>query len=360
MRILQLIDSLDAGGAERMAVHYANGLAEAIDYSALASTRKEGVLKESLSNNVDYFFVNKNNNFDVLAFNGLRKFCIQKKITHIHAHSTSFFWAVVLKLSCRKIKVIWHDHFGNRAKANSSVNKMLIRCSSFFDLVIVVNEDLKDWATTHLKCSNIIQLPNFVAPQANELEVTFLKGKPSRRIVMVANLKPPKNHLFFLEVFWKSSIHKSDWSLHFIGKDFNDTYSSDLKSYIRTNAVQNVYFYDQCTDVNFVLSQSTLGVLASTYEGFPVTLIEYSTAGLALFSTNVGECTAILKEESLLFDPKEEQLCRAKLKAITKSIEINAISFEERMLNVTNRITTEYAQNTILENYIKVLQGNND
>ena len=44
MRIVQLIDSLEAGGAERMAVNYANELAGQIDFSGLVVSRKEGLL----------------------------------------------------------------------------------------------------------------------------------------------------------------------------------------------------------------------------------------------------------------------------------------------------------------------------
>ena len=40
MRILQIIDSLEAGGAERMAVSYANALANEIEFSGLIATRK--------------------------------------------------------------------------------------------------------------------------------------------------------------------------------------------------------------------------------------------------------------------------------------------------------------------------------
>ena len=40
MRVLQLIDSLDAGGAERVAVTYANTLCEYIDASYICVTRK--------------------------------------------------------------------------------------------------------------------------------------------------------------------------------------------------------------------------------------------------------------------------------------------------------------------------------
>ena len=42
MRIVQIIDSLDVGGAEKMAVNYANALVGRIEFSGLVVTRAEG------------------------------------------------------------------------------------------------------------------------------------------------------------------------------------------------------------------------------------------------------------------------------------------------------------------------------
>jgi hypothetical protein len=47
VRIIQIIDSLEAGGSERMAISYANALAEQIDFSL--ATRKEGSHCQSLA-----------------------------------------------------------------------------------------------------------------------------------------------------------------------------------------------------------------------------------------------------------------------------------------------------------------------
>ena len=44
MRILQLIDSLEPGGAEWIAVTYANALVQDIAFSALVATRNAGPL----------------------------------------------------------------------------------------------------------------------------------------------------------------------------------------------------------------------------------------------------------------------------------------------------------------------------
>ena len=54
MRIIQIIDSLEAGGAERMAVNYANALAHTIEFSGLVATRKEGLLLNQIDSTVSY------------------------------------------------------------------------------------------------------------------------------------------------------------------------------------------------------------------------------------------------------------------------------------------------------------------
>ena len=58
MRMVQLIDSLETGGAERMAVNYANSLSDVIEFSGIVVTRKEGSLSSELHNKVAYCFLN--------------------------------------------------------------------------------------------------------------------------------------------------------------------------------------------------------------------------------------------------------------------------------------------------------------
>jgi len=59
MRIVQIIDSLAVGGAEKMAVNYANALSGKIEFSGLVATRAEGTLKNQLHEAVSYLFLNR-------------------------------------------------------------------------------------------------------------------------------------------------------------------------------------------------------------------------------------------------------------------------------------------------------------
>ena len=129
MRVIQLIDSLDAGGAERVAVNLANALSTEIDSAFLCATRKEGLLKESISSDVGYLFLNKQKAIDLRAIKSLNVFVKVNNINIIHAHSSSFFLATIVKILNRKVSIVWHDHYGNSEFLNVRKHGALKLCS---------------------------------------------------------------------------------------------------------------------------------------------------------------------------------------------------------------------------------------
>lgn len=306
MGILQLIDSLEAGGAERMAVNFANALSERISMSALVSTRKEGILKNELDEKVSYLFLNKKSTIDLKSIFRLRSFVQKNKINIVHAHGTSFFLAFLLKLIYPKIKIIWHEHYGARVHQSRMDNLTLLFSSFLFSSVFVVNHQLEAWVKKNLFPTKVYFVPNFVTSDQVHKNTTFLRGTDEKRIVCLANLKNPKNHFAVLTAFKEIKLDDLGWTLHLIGKDYNDNYSILLKDFIKKNNLENsVFIYGSKNDVQHILAQASIGILASTDEGFPVTLLEYGLAKLPVVCTNVGFCSEIIKDNSsgLLFNP---------------------------------------------------------
>ncbi|WOD43961.1 glycosyltransferase family 4 protein [Hwangdonia lutea] len=307
MRILQLIDSLQTGGAERTSVNYANLLVGLVDESYLCATRMEGALKNTLHKNVGYLFLNKKSSMDFNAIKTLNVFVKTHNINLVHAHSTSYVQVAILKLFNRNIKVIWHDHNGNRGSNGLFENIVLKACSLFFNAVIVVNTSLKLWAEKNLFVKKIYYLSNFSVLKG-ENQHTTLKGKQGKRIVCVANLKHPKNHILLLEAFENILKKTTDWSLHLIGEDFKDAYSNQIKVFIDENGLnQNVFVYGLKEDISYILSQCEIGVLSSSSEGLPLSLVEYGLAKLAVVATNVGDCNKVIskKTEGILVNPDD-------------------------------------------------------
>jgi len=296
MRILQIIDSLEAGGAERMAVNYANGLAHEIEFSGLVATRKEGSLAYQLKDNVEYVFLDKKKTVDILALFRLRNFVKKHKVTLIHAHSTSFFTAFLLKLVCPYLKLIWHDHYGNSEYLEKRKSIVLKTGLLFFDGIVVVNEKLKMWTHEKLHFNNAIYLPNFVSENEELQANTVLKGETGKRIVCLANLRVQKNHFLIIELAIKIKKSHPDWSFHLIGKDFKDIYSDEIKNLIIENNLQtSVFIYGTKQDIRNILTQGTIGILTSNSEGLPLALLEYGLCKKPVVVTAVGEIPVIVQ-----------------------------------------------------------------
>ena len=299
MRVLQLIDSLQAGGAERVAVNYANDLATRVEKSFLCATRKEGGLKNSLSNNVEYLFLKKNSALDLKAINKLNSFVRKNNIAIIHSHTSSYFIGTLIKIINPKIKLLWHEHYGNRDQTSAFSKIILKSCSYFFSCIITVNEYLKTRSKQKLKAKGVFFLPNYVSNN-NILHSTILHGKVNKRVVCLANFRPDKDHINLLKAFKKLVKTHSDWSLHLVGQDFGDEYSKIIKHFIQEhNLEKQVFIYGSCLDVSNILSQSTIGVLSSKSEGLPLALLEYGLAKLPVVVTNVGDCNLVVKNDFL-------------------------------------------------------------
>ncbi len=298
MRIVQVIDSLDTGGAERMAVNYANALATRIDFSGIVPTRAEGNLKSHVSSKVGYLFLGKRSAVDLRAVWRLRNYCKANRIDYIHAHSTSYFIAILVKLLRPKTNIIWHDHNGNSEYLEVREKMPLNVCSFFFKGIIVVNNQLKAWALRELHCRRVFYIANFTNNEASEQQETILQGNRGKKILHLANLREQKNHFLLMDVAEKIIAKYPDWTFHLVGKDFNDDYSSRVrKAIVDRNLGSNIIIYGSKNDTTNIISQCDIAILTSKSEGLPVALLEYGLQRKPVVITNVGEVPLIVRNE---------------------------------------------------------------
>ncbi|WP_299060625.1 glycosyltransferase [uncultured Polaribacter sp.] len=290
--VIQVIDSLNAGGAEVLAVNIANGLADKGNNSHICTTRNEGVLKSNVSKGVGYLFLNKKKAIDISAIIKFINYIKLNNIRIIHAHSSSYFFAFCIKILHPQTSVIWHDHYGKNLQ-NRKLYPLKI-CSYFFKSIISVNRDLKKWAQIKLNCKQVYFLNNF--PEfIKKKNTTVLKGVKGKRIVHLAAFREQKDHLNLLKAFKVIHIKYSEYTLHLVGKINTGSYSTEIINFIKENKLTNVVFlYGVCTDIKNILNQSDIGVLSSKSEGLPVSLLEYGLAKLPVLVTDVGECKKVI------------------------------------------------------------------
>lgn len=325
MRIVQIIDSLEIGGAEKMAVNYANALAKRIEFSGLVATRAEGNLKNQLNNSVSYLYLNKKSTLDFGAASRLKKYCKDNKVEFLQPHSSSYFIALLVKFIYPKIKIIWHDHNGLSEFISSEKSVALKIASYFFSAIIVVNYKLKDLAEKELNCNKVIYLPNFTSDESNAEAVTQLNGINGKKIVCLANLRDQKNHFLLLEVAEKLKKSHPDWTFHLVGKDFEDDYSRAVRTQLTEKSLdESVFIYGSKDDVIPIINQSEIAILTSKSEGLPVALIEYGLLKKAVVSTKVGEIPLIIKDgiNGFIVDSNDAESFYTKLVKLIEDVDL--------------------------------------
>lgn len=352
MKLLQIIDSLEAGGAERMAVNIANTLAKEGHDSHLCVTRKEGLLQKAIDSEVTYLFLNKKGKIGWRAVFKLRSYIQEQQIEVVHAHSTSAYIAVLALVFLKnQPKLIWHDHYGKADQLDQRPYTIWKLISVFFDQIISVNKRLKTWAEKELKCKKVLYLENF-AVQAPMLPLQSpLDGTAGKRIVCLANLREQKDHLNLLQAFEKLPTEFHEWTLHLCGQDFKDAYSKDLQHQIQKRALASrVFLLGSRPDVTAVLNACDIGVLSSKSEGLPVALLEYALCPLPVVVTDVGACKEVVADCGLVVPPENAKLLAAALEQLISNHELRdryATQFQEQ-------VQQHYGSDRYVEQLVKI------
>lgn len=346
MRVLQLIDSLHPGGAERVASSYANALLGQVDGSFLCATRAEGDLKKQLKAEVGYLFLAKKSSLDLAAIRRLVRFCKKHRIDVIHAHTTSFFTATLVKLLLRQTALIWHDHYGKSEELEQRPVGVLKWCSRFFDTILSVNQGLVVWAQNTLNCNKVVYFKNAVPLLDPELvNKVDLPGEEGSRILLLANLRPQKDHINAIRAVKMLRADYPGLSLHLLGMHWdNDYYHQLMLHFDEPEGRQFIYYHGSHQNVNDYIKTCDIGLLSSNSEGLPMALLEYAAMGLPVVCTKVGQCAEVIKDDGYLVAPEDSKQLAAGLKAALD----HPVEAKNRAKKLRERVEADYSIKSII------------
>jgi glycosyltransferase involved in cell wall biosynthesis len=321
--VMQLVDTLDAGGAERVALNLANLVPRDRFRSFLCTTRRDGELAALIDGDVGRLSLGRRRRFDLAALRRLAAFIDSERIGIVHAHGTALFMAGAVSLLRPHLAVVWHDHYGRYGVVNRPVwvyRLLAARCAA----VLSVTPELAEWARSELRVpADVVRyVPNFSREMPAGPDHPDLPGSAGTRIVCVANFRRQKDHLTLLRALKHLLPATPEAHLLLVGAAVEPICHEAVVREIRRLGLENcVSLLGLRRDVPEVLRGCDIGVLSSTSEGLPLALIEYGLAGLAVVATGVGQCPEVLRngEAGLLASPSSPGLLAAALQELLRS-----------------------------------------
>ncbi|MGB0776455.1 MAG: glycosyltransferase [Flavobacteriaceae bacterium] len=350
LNICHIIDSLNVGGLEVLAVNIYNSDYPKNHVPYLIVTREEGDLKKRIKDLSRYSFINRNGLLDIKAIIRALRFVDKNNINILHAHGTSYFFGSILKLLRPKLKLIWHDHYGNSEFIDDRNYFIISICSRVFNHVISVNDLLNEKNRLKLKSNKFSYLSNFVSHQTNGRNSSKISIQRGFKIVCIAAGRPQKNHFLQIEMIHEL-VKRTSVHLFLYGEFLDKTYLKQLKKFISDlHLAENIHFMGSTDNVQNEIKQYDLGILSSSSEGLPLAILDYGMAGLPVVATNVGQLSDVIPSDDY-----------GKLTSLVKEDFINQVLFminnEDYRKKVALNLHSHVIQNFSEQSFVENLEG---
>ncbi|HHL2498282.1 TPA: glycosyltransferase family 4 protein [Yersinia enterocolitica] len=300
-------DISHTGGTERVSLALANYLV------------KEGyqVIIISLSGNVPPKFhvdesikivslFNEKRRFSLAYFSvvfRLRRILINESIDVLIDVDTMLALFSTTALLGTKIKHISWEHFNYKSNLNIKSRKLARKIAAkYSDVVVTLTEkDRNYWLEKNKYPKKIIAIPNPL-PFESKSKLTKIHSK---KILALGRLTYQKGFDLLLDIWAKIENMNNNWRLIIAG-DGED--KQLLLDKIKILNLKNVELLPSTPHVNELYDQSSIYVMTSRFEGFPMVLLEAKASGLPIvaYDCDTGPSELIISHEDGFLIPFDD------------------------------------------------------
>ena len=291
LRILQVIDRLDIGGAEKIAVMISKILSQEDILSDILTIVVPGVLSESLHSNVNCINLSRKSKWSIFSARSFMKIISSYDLIHVHLrHNLNWviFWSIILR---KKLNIVFHDHNNTILKWN-----ILYQIQNNNISQIVVNKKIYNdtiQSNTFFKQTHFLE--NIVLPVSTLGE--YIKNPKAIHLVTISNLRSLKNIEFaFKLVSYLNRKRKVTLDLYYT--HFDEEYFVKLHNFINKFKIQDrVKLIKGEIEPQRFFNKYDLAIHPSIRESGPLTLLEYIAQGLPFVAFDTGQSIKLINND---------------------------------------------------------------
>jgi len=297
LRIVQIIDRLHIGGAERVLVTLSNLLNEHGHSVKVITTVSPGPLVQQLHKSVEHVNLNRKWKWNVITMRKLIKEIKDYDVIHVHSSYNLRYVYLAVKLFTLSKPIFFHEHYGD-IHIDESVrwHQRLIYPNTVF---IGVSKQHTKWAIEKLKMpkEKVFLLPNTL--EKVEVPVSEKKSNTVKELLIVSNFRPTKNIEFAIELFTHLKEDALfDYQFTIIGQIADKPYYEKIYQQISDNNLEPyLTIITDSVNIQPLLNQFHLALHTAISESGPLVLIEYMAQGLPFITYNTGEVVEEIKNK---------------------------------------------------------------
>lgn len=354
MRIIQVTESLEIGGAERVVVTLANSLA-ARHESSVICLKQLGPLAAELAG-VPVSCIGKREGNDPGAILRLARAFKSARADVVHAHDWGCYldamaaaWMAGIPVAVQTVHGRYMAYPPGRLAAlkKSLRHACERRVADRFGNVVCVSDALRTHVAEEIGigAAQTMTIANGVAvPPLNR---TRAPQPGALRLVTVGRLAAVKNYGLLIRAFAPLAARWPQLSLIFVGDGPERAGLERLATSLGLTG--SVFFLGFRSDIDQLLADSDIFVLTSVSEGIPMSILEAMKCGLPVVATRVGGVPATVAdgETGLLVESGDDR-------ALTRALEVlvgNPRSAEEMGAAGHNRALQKFSVEAMVGAY---------
>lgn len=319
LKILQVINSLGTGGAEKLLLETIPLYRKAgVEMDILLLWNNNHQFTENLirMNICKVYILNQSKNlkdvYNPINIFKMRKIMKNYQLVHVHLFPAQYFAVIANKLNRNHSRLIFTEHNTTNNRVEKIIYKPIEKwIYSHYSRLICISDEIKMIYQNYLnfKDDRLIIINNGIdiskytrARQLEKSQIVSGISDDDTILIQVSSFRPQKDQETLIRAM---NLLPQNYKLLLVGTGERKIILEQLVKEL--GILKRIYFLGQRMDIPQLLKSADIVVLSSHYEGLSLSSIEGLASGRPFLASNVPGLQEIVNDAGILFKKGDEK-----------------------------------------------------